>query len=319
MKKVDIFEAGVLKGRSGKMGEVLLQRPIESITVYLRNRRGQEFDFYAELKASGFSEIFRPTMTKEKRDEEIHPDPFEGVKRGERGGYLTITGKRENRFLVSTPDDQETVIFSTGFVKKGNNKEEKIFPGLEKNYLVASEALDDLASILKISVAAIYHRAGIEPDYDKNDKLILITPEKRESFIWRTLKNYIPGDWENVSDYRESAYKKSRKKGWLGQFEIEKSGVSFDHIGGQKRAKKKMEEIVIAMKRPDLYKKNGIKLPKGILFHGPPGTGKTLMVRALANEVNNFRILSIEPHHFVNSALVFYLVGRSLDYLVFSV
>jgi 26S proteasome regulatory subunit T4 len=36
---------------------------------------------------------------------------------------------------------------------------------------------------------------------------------------------------------------------------------------------------------PELFKRVGIKPPKGVLLYGPPGTGKTLIARALACNV----------------------------------
>ena len=40
------------------------------------------------------------------------------------------------------------------------------------------------------------------------------------------------------------------------------------------------------MTNPELFKRVGIKPPKGVLLYGPPGTGKTLIARALAATMN---------------------------------
>lgn len=56
------------------------------------------------------------------------------------------------------------------------------------------------------------------------------------------------------------------------------------------------EVIELPLKNPYLFKRIGIKPPKGIfyldntviigvLLYGPPGTGKTLLARALANDL----------------------------------
>lgn len=45
------------------------------------------------------------------------------------------------------------------------------------------------------------------------------------------------------------------------------------------------ETIELPITNPELFKRVGVKPPKGCLMYGPPGTGKTLIARALANEV----------------------------------
>lgn len=39
------------------------------------------------------------------------------------------------------------------------------------------------------------------------------------------------------------------------------------------------------MTNVELFRRVGIKPPKGVLLYGPPGTGKTLLARALASNV----------------------------------
>lgn len=66
--------------------------------------------------------------------------------------------------------------------------------------------------------------------------------------------------------------------------------ISFAHIAGLKKQKKKIKQIVIwPLKRPDLFDKTNGKLrkpPKGLLLFGPPGTGKTLIAKAIAAEAD---------------------------------
>ncbi len=69
---------------------------------------------------------------------------------------------------------------------------------------------------------------------------------------------------------------------------IEKPKVSWDDIGGLKTQIQDVQEVVeLPLKKPDLFKKVGIKPPKGILLYGPPGTGKTLLAKAVAASTNS--------------------------------
>jgi len=68
---------------------------------------------------------------------------------------------------------------------------------------------------------------------------------------------------------------------------IKKPHVKWSDVGGLKKAKEKLRELVeLPLMRPDLYQAAGIKPSKGILLYGPPGTGKTLLAKAVANEAN---------------------------------
>ncbi len=68
---------------------------------------------------------------------------------------------------------------------------------------------------------------------------------------------------------------------------IKKPNVSWSDIGGLKKAKEKLRELIeLPLLRPDLYTQAGIKPSKGVLLTGPPGTGKTLLAKAVASESN---------------------------------
>ncbi|MFC1728490.1 AAA family ATPase [Nanoarchaeota archaeon] len=69
---------------------------------------------------------------------------------------------------------------------------------------------------------------------------------------------------------------------------IEKPTISWSEIGGLSNQEKEIQEVVeLPLKKPELFKKVGIKPPKGILLHGPPGTGKTLLAKAVASSTNS--------------------------------
>jgi len=66
---------------------------------------------------------------------------------------------------------------------------------------------------------------------------------------------------------------------------IEVPTVHWDDIGGLDEAKQELKEAVEwPLKTPEIFKRLGIKPPKGILIYGPPGCGKTLLARGVATE-----------------------------------
>ena len=68
---------------------------------------------------------------------------------------------------------------------------------------------------------------------------------------------------------------------------IKKPNVHWTDVGGLKKAKEKLRELVeLPLLRPELYLAAGIKPSKGVLLSGAPGTGKTLLAKAVATEAN---------------------------------
>ncbi len=66
---------------------------------------------------------------------------------------------------------------------------------------------------------------------------------------------------------------------------LETPDVKWNQIGGLEPIKRQLQEAVEwPMRYPDLYKKLGHSMPKGLLLHGPSGTGKTLLAKAVATE-----------------------------------
>jgi transitional endoplasmic reticulum ATPase len=66
---------------------------------------------------------------------------------------------------------------------------------------------------------------------------------------------------------------------------LETPDVKWSDIGGLEGVKRELQEAVEwPLKFPDLYKKIGYHMPKGILLFGPSGTGKTLLAKAVATE-----------------------------------
>ena len=56
--------------------------------------------------------------------------------------------------------------------------------------------------------------------------------------------------------------------------------ISYEEIGGlYDQIRLLRETIELPITNPELFKRVGIKPPKGVLLYGPPGTGKTLLAR----------------------------------------
>lgn len=66
---------------------------------------------------------------------------------------------------------------------------------------------------------------------------------------------------------------------------VETPDVGWEDIGGLEEVKGKLQEAVEwPLKKPEAFKRLGIRPPRGILLYGPPGTGKTLLAKAIAKE-----------------------------------
>lgn len=63
-----------------------------------------------------------------------------------------------------------------------------------------------------------------------------------------------------------------------------KTGVTFDKIVGLEDIKKELLTTIDILKNAENYKKQGVRIPKGIVLEGEPGNGKTLLAKALAGE-----------------------------------
>ncbi|KAJ1607565.1 26S proteasome regulatory subunit S10b like AAA+ATPase [Cryptosporidium canis] len=63
--------------------------------------------------------------------------------------------------------------------------------------------------------------------------------------------------------------------------------VSYSQVGGLNEQIREIREVIeLPLTNPELFKRVGIKTPKGVLLYGPPGTGKTLLARAMASSMN---------------------------------
>ncbi|CAG9471851.1 26S protease regulatory subunit 10B, putative [Plasmodium vivax] len=92
----------------------------------------------------------------------------------------------------------------------------------------------------------------------------------------------------------------------IDKSENSKNKVNYNQIGGLSEQIRQMREVVeLPILNPLLFKRVGIKTPKGVLLYGPPGTGKTLLARAMASNINcNFMRIVV-------SAIVDKYIGES--------
>ncbi|VVC03863.1 VCP-like ATPase [Candidatus Burarchaeum australiense] len=66
---------------------------------------------------------------------------------------------------------------------------------------------------------------------------------------------------------------------------VEIPNVKWGDVGGLEHVKKELAEAVdLPLKKPEVFRKMGIRPVKGILLVGLPGTGKTLVAKAVATE-----------------------------------
>ena len=77
------------------------------------------------------------------------------------------------------------------------------------------------------------------------------------------------------------------EEGQIKKIAFTKPKTKFDNVVGLEQVKKYLKEnVVLAIQRPDLFKKYGKKRGVGLILYGPPGVGKTFVVSAIGGEAN---------------------------------
>ena len=125
------------------------------------------------------------------------------------------------------------------------------------------------------------------------ENAIIQIPNGNRFFVNKSseVEKISPGDAILVEQKNLNILKKinTNKKFNVEQFLIiEKPETTFKDIGGLQKQELEIKEVVeLPLKKPELFRKVGIKPPKGVLLYGPPGTGKTLLAKAVANSTNS--------------------------------
>ncbi|KAI0093429.1 AAA family ATPase [Irpex rosettiformis] len=71
---------------------------------------------------------------------------------------------------------------------------------------------------------------------------------------------------------------------------------AYNAVGGLDKQIAEIRDLIeIPLTRPQLFRRFGLKPPRGILLHGPPGTGKTHLARAIAASTNSSVIIINGP------------------------
>lgn len=125
-----------------------------------------------------------------------------------------------------------------------------------------------------------------------NQTKIIISQEVAQQASEKKLNPKIPGFLKRfVSSLGEKNHPKTNFK---SSQQIKLKSITYEDVGGLKDEVRKVREIIeLPLRHPELFKRLGVKAPKGVLLHGPPGTGKTLLAKAIASETNaNFYTLS---------------------------
>ncbi|MBD3303620.1 CDC48 family AAA ATPase [Candidatus Woesearchaeota archaeon] len=126
----------------------------------------------------------------------------------------------------------------------------------------------DLASLAKESAMIVLRRLLPDLQYDKEESI----PKEILEKLIITKSDFI----EALKTVRPSA---------LREVLIDVPNVKWENIGGLESVRQELAEAVEwPLKHPEVFKRMGVKAPKGILLYGAPGTGKTLMAKAVAHE-----------------------------------
>lgn len=104
-------------------------------------------------------------------------------------------------------------------------------------------------------------------------------PDEAKSFAY---KDYLTDLIKTKSPNNSIKHQNTERKSWSG-------------VAGMNELKTIFErDVIMLLRKPELYERYKISLPNGILLYGPPGCGKTFIARKLAEEIE-FNFMEISP------------------------
>lgn len=312
----------IQKGLTGQIGSIALQKPVSEATLGVIEA-GDHFDLEAKVKLA--PSFFEPLgeqrrteaakLLKDYMDEHAtgapgrHADDISGLVENidelyegqsgtldtdlekdfltnsealsdvqERGGIYTFQTTSGRRLAMRHIGYQGITLHTGSAVRDpldaflGDSEPQRVIAGQPKTNEEDFKAyFDDVTSTLHALISFLYRKHGMAVPNDVMKLRSVPKPGIREQHMM-----------ELAQEPDES----------VTGLEIENPNVPLSSIGGIADAKREIEGLAFALKNPELYKKWGTKLPKGILLYGLPGTGKTLLAKALASE-SDARFLNV--------------------------
>ena len=126
----------------------------------------------------------------------------------------------------------------------------------------------DLAALAKEAAMIVLRRILPDLKYDKDEPLPKDLLEKLRI---------------HKKDFKEAL--KVVRPSALREVLVEIPNVKWTDVGGLESVKQELKEAVEwPLKKPEMFRRLGVRPPRGILMYGTPGSGKTLLAKAVANE-----------------------------------
>lgn len=137
--------------------------------------------------------------------------------------------------------------------------------------------------------AVIYYEKVLE-DSEENDRLVVKICESFRgpgidyNIIHNSDNNNLFTDWKKIAD--EKNFYRGKKIDVNARF-LKLNDISWNDVILSKKQLQTVKTCISGLfEHSDMFKKFGISIKRGVIFHGRPGTGKTQICRAIAQESN---------------------------------